>query len=50
MHSLIGRYLDEIVNQKNLSPCICNHSIVLGLIIRYATSLTQYLSYSRSLP
>ena len=27
---------------------ICNHSI--GLIIRYITSLTQYLTYSMSLP
>ena len=52
MHVLNGRqdcsYLDEIVKQKNVLHCICNHS--LSLIICYTTSLTQYLTYCRSLP
>ena len=46
MHSLNGRYecfySDEIVKQKNALHCICNHS--MGLIIRYITSRTQYLT------
>ena len=40
-------YSDEIVKQKNVHY-ICNHCI--RLITRYITSLTQYLSYSLSLP
>ena len=34
--------------QYKVLQCICKHSI--GLIIRYITSLTQYLTYSTSLP
>ena len=52
MHSLNGReecsYSDEIVKRKNVLHYICNHCT--GSIIRYITSLTQYLAYSTSLP
>ena len=52
LHSLMVvkeySYSDEMVKQKNLLRCTCNYPIVL--IIRYITSLTQYLTYSTSLP
>ena len=41
-------YSDEIVKQKNVLHCICNH--LIGLIIGYITFLAQYLTYSMSLP